>query len=174
MMSNQHQMERLTNATLGDKEHVPGGGGNRASASGGSENAGGGGDRGDDGLAFLMPLPEERLGKLSSSAAAADGGSAALRVEEAAAARQRDASMYRAKARGRMFGSPSGAQRTYHEGAHVATSMGIAGAGIMACFEMDKAVHEREPPTERCDANTHTHTHALIRTWATHSWVQTG
>ena len=110
---------------------------------------------------------------VTMAAAAADGGSAALRVEEAAAARQRDASMYRAKARGRMFGSPSGAQRTYHEGAHVATSMGIAGAGIMACFEMDKAVHEREPPTERCDANTHTHTHALIRTWATHSWVQT-
>ena len=79
---------------------------------GGDVNANGGGASdtrrvapGADQLEFLVP-----------SGGKDDDQQTARRAAEAVA--------YRTKAAGRMFGSPSVAQRTYHEGAHVATTMG--------------------------------------------------
>ena len=133
LMSSQHQIERFTNAALGDSESEGWRRGARAAPVVRSETA--------DGLGFLVPPPEELC------AEAADAPSS---TTEAQRQRREAAALYLVKARGRMFESPSNAQRTYHEGAHVATSMGIPGAGIMACFEKDKAVHERDPPKQRC------------------------
>ena len=145
LMSNQHQMERATNAALGDPDN------DLATSRGNSANrrrlrSGAGpvselrGEK-EDGLGFLMPPPEELCAEPTDVASAAQAKQRKRREE---------ASIYRLKARGRMFDSPSNAQRTFHEGAHVATSMGIAGAGIMACYEKDKPVHERDLPQARC------------------------
>lgn len=101
-MSSQHEMERFTNAIL------DGGDGNGGGVGASGKPAG---SAGADGLGFLVP-PESD-----------DQQTAARRAEGAA---------YRIKAAGRMFGSPSVAQRTYHEGAHVATSMGIPGVNAQA------------------------------------------
>ena len=133
LMSSQHQMERFTNAALGDSDSKEWRRGAKAAPGVRSENT--------DGLGFLMPPPEELC---------AEATGALSSTTEAQRQRREAAALYRVKARGRMFESPSNAQRTYHEGAHVATSMGIKGAGIMACFEKDKAVHERDPPKPRC------------------------
>jgi hypothetical protein len=147
LMSNQHQMERATNAALGDTDTDL----TIATSRGDSANRkrlrrGAGvvpelrGER-EDGLGFLMPPPEELCAEATDVASS---------TQAKQRHRREEAALYRLKARGRMFGSPSNAQRTFHEGAHVATSMGIPGAGIMACFEKDKPVHERDPPQARC------------------------
>lgn len=145
LMSNQHQMERATNAALGDPDT------DIATSRGDSANrrrlrSGAGAvpelrSGREDGLGFLMPPPEELC---------AEPTDVASTTQAKQRQRREEASLYRLKARGRMFESPSNAQRTFHEGAHVATSMGIAGAGIMACFEKDKLVHERDLPQARC------------------------